>query len=155
MMQPTPSASDRSLGAQLAHAIAARDAETLTGLFSTPVTFAGVTPRRLWDADTPGGVTDIVLGTWFSPDKRITDLISVDADTVGDVAKVSYRMAVDLQTGPSVIEQVAYYDEQDGLITNIRILCSGFRPTGPATTNASMDRLGVGGGGEGPSKGVE
>jgi hypothetical protein len=47
---------------------------------------------------------------------------------VSDVNKVSYRMAVDLPAGPSVIEQVAYYSEQDRHITQLRMVCSGFRP---------------------------
>jgi hypothetical protein len=128
MRQRTPSATDHSLGEQLAHAIAANDARALRALFSTPVTFRAVTPRRFWDAETPVGVADIVLGTWFGTDKTITDITSIETDTVGDVKKVSYRMAVDLESGPAVVEQVAYYGEQDGLIMNLRLVCSGFRP---------------------------
>ena len=37
-------------------------------------------------------------------------------------------MAVASESGPTVIEQVAYYAEQDGRITHIRLVCSGFRP---------------------------
>ena len=54
-------------------------------------------------------------------------VISIHTDTVGDAQKVSYRMAVDLESGPSVIEQVAYYSEDDGQITQLRLVCSGFR----------------------------
>jgi hypothetical protein len=129
MRQPTRSATDQSLGTQLAYAIAARDATALRALFSTPVTFRAVTPRRFWDAETPMGVADIVLGTWFGPDKTVTGVTFVDGDTVGDVNKVSYRMTVDLPSRPSVIEQVAYYSEQDGQITHLRLVCSGFRPS--------------------------
>jgi hypothetical protein len=128
MSRPTRSATDRSLGAALAEAIVARDTSTLMALFSTPVTFRGVTPRRFWDAETPVAVADIILGTWFGPEKTVTAVTLVDTDTVGDVEKVTYRMAVDLESGPSVIEQVAYYTERDGRITDIRLVCSGFRP---------------------------
>jgi hypothetical protein len=128
MRQPTRSAIDGRLGALLAEAIAASDFTALVSLFSTPVIFRGVTPRRFWDAETPAEVADIVLGTWFGPDKTITDVTLVDTDTVGDVQKVTYRMAVDLDSGPSVIEQVAYYTAQGGRITDIRLVCSGFRP---------------------------
>jgi hypothetical protein len=121
-------ANDRSLGAQMAYAIAAKDATALRARFSTPVTFRAVTPRRFWDAETAIGVSDIVLGAWFGPDKTITDVTFVESDTVGDVKKVSYRMKVDLASGPSVIEQVAYYSEHDGQITHLRLVCSGFRP---------------------------
>ena len=128
MSPPTRSATDRPLGARLAQAIATKDQRELQALFSTPVTFRGVTPRRFWDAEDPVGVADIVLSTWFGPDKTITEIISLHTDTVGDVEKVSYRMAVELASGPSVIEQVAYYSEQDDQITQIRLVCSGFRP---------------------------
>ena len=71
---------------------------------------------------------DIILGTWFGPDKIVMGIVSIDSDCVGDVAKVSYRMAVELGEGPSVVEQVAYYSDQDGRITKMRLVCSGFRP---------------------------
>ncbi len=128
MRQPTLSATESALGAQLAHAISTKDARALRSLFATPVTFRAVTPRRFWDAETPVGVADIVLGSWFGPDKQITALLSVETDRVGDVAKVSYRMSVDLASGPTVVEQVAYYSEADGRITHLRLVCSGFRP---------------------------
>ncbi|HEV7148959.1 MAG TPA: hypothetical protein VGN48_18360 [Pedococcus sp.] len=135
MSRPTPSATELpsaatgpALSARLVRAIAAQDPAGLRALFSTPVTFRAVTPRRFWDAQTPQEVVDIVLGTWFGPDTTITEIRAVDTDLVGDVAKVSYRLAVDLESGPSVVEQVAYYSEQDGAITQLRLVCSGFRP---------------------------
>ena len=128
MRQPTPSAFDRSLGPELAHAIAAQDAGVLRGLLATPVTFRAVTPRRFWDAETAVGVADVILGGWFGPDKQVTDITSLATDCVGDVKKVSYRLGVDLASGPSVIEQVIYYSEADGKIIDLRLVCSGFRP---------------------------
>jgi hypothetical protein len=128
MSLPTPSATDRSLGTELAHAIARQDATALRGLLSTPVTFRAVTPRRFWDAETAVGVADVILGVWFGPDKHDTDITSLETDTVGDVEKVSYRLRVDLGSGLSVIEQVIYYTEADGQIVDLRLVCSGFRP---------------------------
>ncbi len=100
----------------------------LRGLFSTPVTFRAVTPRRFWDAETAVGVADIILGTWFGPDKQVTDIISLKTDRIGDVQKVSYRLRVDLDSGPTVIEQVVYYTQMDAQIVDLRLVCSGFRP---------------------------
>lgn len=70
----------------------------LRGLFSTPVTFRAVTPRRFWDAETVVGVVDIILGIWFGPNKQITDIISLKTDSVDDVERVSYRLGVDLES---------------------------------------------------------
>jgi hypothetical protein len=124
----TRSAADRSLGMQMAQAIATHDATALQALFSTPVTFRGVTPRRFWDAETAVDVADIALGNWFGPEKTVTGILSIETDTVGNVQMISYWMAVDLPAGPSVIEQVAYYPERDGQITHMRLVCSGFCP---------------------------
>ena len=128
MSQPTRSATDRSLGTELAHAIAAQDARALRSLLSTPMTFRAVTPRRFWDADTAVGVADVILGIWFGPDRQVTGITSLNTDSVGDVEKVSYRLSVDIETGPSVIEQVIYYSDAGGQIDGLRLICSGFRP---------------------------
>jgi hypothetical protein len=109
-------------------AIAGRDQAALRALFATPVEFRAVTPRRFWDAETPSEVADIVLGTWFDESKQTTDLCLVEDDAVGDALKVSYRMSVLTDAGPTLIEQVIYYAEQDGRITHLRLVCSGFRP---------------------------
>lgn len=128
MRQPTPSATDRQLGTELAHAIATQDAGALRALLSTPVTFRAVTPSRCWDSDSASGVAEVVLGVWFAPPKKVTDLASLVTDRVGDVQKVSYRLSVDLESGPTVIEQVVFYSQTDGKITDLRLVCSGFQP---------------------------
>lgn len=127
MSRPTPSATE-TLGARLAAAIVARDRSSLSSLCATPIEFRAVTPRRFWDAETPTEVADIVLDTWFDGSKQITDVSLVEHDTVGDVQKISYRMSVLTGAGPTVIEQVGYYTEQNGRITHLRLICSGFRP---------------------------
>jgi hypothetical protein len=127
MSQPTPSASDRSLGTDLAHAIAGQDARALRSLISTPVTFRAVTPRRFWDGETAVEVADVILGVWFGPDKQVTGISSLATGSVGDVQKVSYCLRVDLGSGPSLIEQVIYYSEADGRIVDLRLVCSGFQ----------------------------
>jgi hypothetical protein len=134
MKQPTPSATDRSLGAELVAAIAARDFSGLTGLFTTPVTFRAVTPRRFFDADTAVGVADVVLGRWFAAERPVSDLLSLDTGRVGHVERLTYRLAVDTASGPAVIEQAVYFTEQDGRISDIRLVCSGFIPIGPRGT---------------------
>lgn len=84
MSQPTRPPSDRSLGNEIVHAIAAQDAGALRDLLSTPVTFRAVTPHRFWDAETAVNVAEVIVGTWFGPDKLVTDIISLATDIVGD-----------------------------------------------------------------------
>lgn len=127
MRQPTRSATDELLGTRLVRAVATKDAGALQALFSTPVVFRAVTPRRFFDAETAIGVVDIVLGVWFGPDPTVTAVTSVETAAVGDVSKVGCRLEVDDSSGPTVVEQVAYYSEQDGQISAMRLVCSGFR----------------------------
>ncbi len=126
MSRRTPSATE-TLGARLAAAIEVRDPTALRNLFATPVQFRAVTPRRFWDAETPSDVADIVLGTWFDESKQITQVDIVEDDTVGDISKISYRMSVATESGPTLIEQVAYYAVHEDQITHLRLVCSGFR----------------------------
>ena len=137
MTLPTPSATDehtRRPGELLALALAAKDAAGLRALFTTPVRFRAVTPRRFWDAETPPQVVDdIILGTWFDSSKEITGLDLLESDLVGDVHRTTYRLTVSLASGPAVVEQTAYYTTDDGLITDIRLVCSGFRPVSPGS----------------------
>ncbi len=140
MNQRTRSVSDASLGVQLAHAIAAKDGDAIRALFSSPVVFRGVTPSRFWEAEDPGGVGEIILGTWFGPGRVITGIVSTQSETIGDVEKVTYRMDVDQAMGPSVIEQVAYYSQEDGRITQMRLVCSGFLPRRSSSVHAPIPR---------------
>ena len=126
MSRPTPSATE-SLGVRWVGAIEARDRTALRNLVATPVQFRAVTPRRFWDAETPTEVADIVLGTWFDESKKVTDVSLVEDDTVGEVSKISYRMSVATESGPTVVEQVAYCSVCDDRITHVRLVCSGFQ----------------------------
>ena len=126
MSRPTPSATE-TLGVRLAAAIEVRDRTALRDLFATPVQFRAVTPRRFWHAETPTDVADIVLGTWFDESKQVTHVSLVEHDTVGEVSKISYRMSVATESGPTVVEQVAYYSVHDDRFTLVRLVCSGFQ----------------------------
>ena len=134
MSRPTPSATEPaagatpalSLGDQLASAIAARDRSALRALFTTPVRFTAVTPRRFWDAETPVEVEDIVFGHWFPDDVQVTDVRLLEGEPVQETAKLGYRLSVDTAAGPSVVEQTGYYQVTDGQISAVRLVCSGY-----------------------------
>ena len=76
------------------------------------------------------GVVDIVLGSWFDPSKTITRTAVIESGVVADVERVAYRIEVEMAEGPPVIEQVAYYSQEHGRISELRLVCSGFRPYG-------------------------
>lgn len=129
MRQPTRSATESALGIQLAKAIAAQDAAALRSLFATPVAFRAVTPKRFWDAETAvQAVDDVILGAWFGPGTVVTGMTVRDSGIVGDVEKVSYQLSLVRNGGRYVVEQSAYLTSDAGLITELRLACSGIRP---------------------------
>jgi hypothetical protein len=129
MKQSTRSATEQALGIQLAQAIADQDTAALRALFATPVAFSAVTPKRFWDAETAvQAVDDILLGAWFGAGTVVTGMTVLDSGMVGDVEKITYQLALVRDGVPSVVEQSAYLNLDDGLISQLRLACSGIRP---------------------------
>lgn len=131
-MPPRSSATDTAstaLGAKLAHAIARHDFTGIAELLHPDVEFRALTPRRQWEPATRQDAVE-VLRTWFG-DFDIHDMLRVDTTEMAGRYHVSYRYRGERPEGPFVIEQQAYYDETDGQISWIRILCSGYRPAMP------------------------
>ena len=92
--------------------------------------FRAVTPRTVLGRRDPDRAwSTSSWATWFDPSKTVTGLVSiVETGVVGDVERVSYRIDGRDRRRPTVIEQVAYYSHSDGQITQLRLVCSGFRP---------------------------
>ena len=114
-----------SLGERFVHAIASRDFTKVAQLLHHDVEFRALTPRRSWDPATRDDVV-VVLRTWFG-DCDIQEA-HVDTGEVGGRHRLAYQYQGQRHGDPFVIEQHAYYDEADGQIVWIRVLCSGFRP---------------------------
>ena len=120
-----------SLGRQLAEALAAKDPRAMRALLSDEIDFKGLTPGRLWEGTSPDDVVEATLGHWFGPDDDIRALVAVaDGEQVVDTSSLTYRLAVRNADGDHLVEQQAYYRVRDGEICHLRMLCSGYRPTG-------------------------
>jgi hypothetical protein len=119
----------KGIGERFARALADKDAAELKTLLRSDVDFRAMTPGKFWE---PSGVDAIVdetmLGTWFAPDRQITEVLAVDSDRVGSLDRVGYRFKVRRPDGEFVIEQQAYLETQDSQISWLRIMCSGFLP---------------------------
>jgi hypothetical protein len=120
--------SDDSLGARFAEALAVKDFDGLRGLLHPQVDFRAMTPRREWIAGDPDTVVSDVLRQWFEDSDEIVELLDLQTDSFADRQRVGYRFRGINPEGPFVVEQQAYLAEEDGLITWMRVLCSGFRP---------------------------
>ena len=119
------------IGERFARALADRDAAALKALLRTDVDFKAMTPGKFWEAhDADMIVDDTILGTWFQPERRITETLAVDTDTLGSMDRVGYRFQVRRPDGEFTIEQQAYYVTAGDKMSWLRIMCTGFLPLG-------------------------
>ncbi len=127
MVEGTRSSSD--LGLRFVRALAAKDGEALNAVLDPQVQFRGLTPSRTWEATSPAGVADVVLGSWFQPHDHIRETLETDTDPVADRERLHYRFRVENDEGEVfLVDQHGYYDAVDGRITRMSLMCAGFRP---------------------------
>ena len=117
-----------SLGRDFAAALAGKDFARITELLDPQVDFRGLTPRRSWEASSATEVVSDMLARWFEDSDHIDELLAVESGTFADRKRVAYSFRGHNDDGPFTVEQQAYFDEQDGRIAWMRVLCSGFRP---------------------------
>ena len=80
--------STTDLGERFARSVAAHDADALKALLAPTVNFRALTPGRHWESDDANEVVDdMILGTWFSPERSITRILEVERSTVGSVER--------------------------------------------------------------------
>jgi hypothetical protein len=117
-----------TLGAEFAHALAAKDSSRLVELMHAEIDFRGLTPNRSWEANGPDAVISVLLGQWFEESDDIEALEELESDAFSDRQRVGYRFSVSNPDGRFLVEQQAYLHARDGRIEWIRVLCSGYRP---------------------------
>ena len=117
-------------GQEFAEALAAKDAARLTEVLAPDLDFRALTPNRAWEVSTADGFVTDVLPVWFEKNDHIDELQMLDTASVGDRERMGYLFHGHNGDGPFIVEQQAYYEADDGRITWLRVLCSGFRPAG-------------------------
>jgi hypothetical protein len=117
------------VGSRYVAALAAKDTDTLLGLFAQDVFFRGLTPSRFWEADSPEQVVREVLYQWFEPKDLIEEVENVEVGRIADRERVDYRLRVRNPDGVFAVEQRAYFDTDiAGQISRMHVMCAGFRP---------------------------
>jgi hypothetical protein len=120
-------ASTASLGAEFAEAFAAKDSDRVSAILHPEVDFRALTPNRSWEASNPEQVVSNILREWFQDLDEVERLEEMQTETVANCQRVGYRIRGRDPNGPYVVEQQAYLEERDGLISWMRVLCSGQR----------------------------
>lgn len=119
------------VGLRFVAALAAKDTDTLTGLFAVNVDFRGMTPGRFWEAGSPDDVVQQVLYQWFEPVDVIEGVDHVEAGRMVDRERVDYRFRVRNPDGVFAVEQRAYFDvDESGRVSRMHVMCGGYRSIG-------------------------
>jgi hypothetical protein len=121
------------LGERFARAIADKDAAALKALLRPDVDFTAMTPTKFWERrEADAVVDDVILGVWFGPERRITETLAVETDTIGSMGRVGYRLRFQRPDGEFTLEQQAYFQTEGDQISWLRIMCTGFLGSGTA-----------------------
>lgn len=113
----------------LVEAVVARDFERARSLLHPEVDFRGMTPRKIWEAEGPAGVEDVLRKWLDAPDEEIALVEATEPVHVEDTMRVGWRVQARDSEGPFVFEQQVYARERDGQVVWLRVMCSGQRPT--------------------------
>src|SRR4051794_10793899 len=126
------------IGVRFAKAVAARDADTLTGMLAETVDFRGMSPDTVFEGSTAAEVVDVLLGQWFDNARHMEGLDSVGTSSVGDRERVGCRVRVSDSDGTYEAEIQAFFSlDGEGRIAWLRIMSSGLRPVGTAEAHLS------------------
>jgi hypothetical protein len=111
-------------------AVTGRDFARQEQLLAAEVRFRGLTPNGLRTADTAGGAVGW-LRRWFGDADR-AETLARSAEPVADRYRMSWRLRVREDGQWYEVEQSAYCTVGAGRITELDLVCSGFRamPTG-------------------------
>jgi hypothetical protein len=119
-----------TLGTDFARALAAKDHERMGELLHPEIDFRAMTPRKVWEAQTPEAIIGEVFSEWFEDSDEIEELVHLETDAFADRERVGYRFRVSNPEGTHVVDQQAYLSPRDGKIGWLRIMCAGYRPVG-------------------------
>ena len=120
---------DAGLGDDFARALAEKDSDRLRELVHPDIDFQGLTPSRAWQAGDADELMSVLFDRWFEDKDEITGVEHVEGDRIADRERVGYRFSVTNPDGDFLVEQQAYFEERDGRIGWMRVVCSGFRPS--------------------------
>jgi hypothetical protein len=119
-----------NVGERFAAALLAKVWGGVMALLDPAIDFRGLTPGQPWEAETPDDLVEQVFTHWFEPSDDIYEVLGISAGQIVDRQRVVYRFRVRNPGGDYACEQTAYYDADADKITKLRILCSGFVPSG-------------------------
>lgn len=107
-------------------ALVERDFERMEKLLHPHVRFRGLLPGAVREEATAQEAVSW-LRRWFEP-AEIFNVTQYSIDQVIDRLHIAYRVLIRVQDGWKELAQQTYCTVEDELITDMALLCSGFRP---------------------------
>lgn len=115
-----------SIGQAYLDALARRDFDRIEQLLHPHIRFRGLIPGTVREGTTTEEALSW-LRRWFS-DWEVFNLVQYSVDQVGDRLHLAYRAQVRDQEGWQEVAQHLYCSIGQGVMTDLALLCSGFRP---------------------------
>ena len=121
---------DLQAGERFLAALGAADWDAIRASLSADVRLRALVPSALREAEGPEAVIERFRLWWAElEDFR---LLESSLEPAADQLRIRYLLAgTDPEDGPVEVEQQCYFTFEDGLITKINSVCSGFRPAEP------------------------
>lgn len=111
----------------LAEALVAGDFERLNTMLAADVRMRALIPPGPVELSGAAGA-GAKFASWFGGSKAL-ELVRTGSDEVGDRLHVFYRLRVNRGDDPStIVEQHLFCSLDEGRITALDLVCSGFRP---------------------------
>lgn len=121
-------AASQAVAREFADGVAARDFERVRALLSDAIDLRGMTPRRIWEAEGPDEVFDVLREWLADPDEPVDGIEPTEPALVQDTTRVGWLAHGRNVDGPMLFEQQAYLCEREGRVVWLRVICSGPRP---------------------------
>lgn len=123
---PHPEADATRVGEAYLRALLTHDFDALEALFAPDVRFRALTPRAVRLAETASGARGWIEG-WFGETDR-NQLIGSRVEMVADRLHLAYRIRLVEDGAWHIVEQQLFGSLGDAHLTDVALVCSGFRP---------------------------
>ena len=138
-MSDRTSSAGAAVARRLLDAIVTRDFDSLDTILAADVWMRALLPRELVETHSAAAATEVIRG-WFAAHEAL-EVVSTEQHTVEGREFLAYNLRVRPDWAPDVwhiVEQSAYCRVADDKVTRLDLLCTGFFPTAPTSTQSDL-----------------
>lgn len=114
-------------GARLLDAIGAQNFARMEGCFAPSARLRAMVPSTLREEEGPAAIAARFRFWWERLEQ--VELVESELEPMADRVRLRYRLrGHDPDDGWLTVEQTGYFQAEDGAISVLNLVCSGFRP---------------------------